>query len=92
MRKTLLHLLAAAALGAMATLAVAQTTAAWPAAKPVSVVVPFPAGGAVDFAARLVANKLAERLGQAVVIDNVAGAGGVVGTTKAVRALADGYT
>lgn len=92
MRKTLLPLLAAAALGAMATLAVAQTTAAWPAAKPVSVVVPFPAGGAVDFAARLVANKLAERLGQAVVIDNVAGAGGVVGTTKAVRALADGYT
>ena len=92
MRKTLLNLWAAAALGAMATIAAAQTPPAWPAAKPITVVVPFPAGGAVDFAARLVATKLAERLGQAVVIDNVAGAAGVLGTTKAVRAVADGYT
>ena len=92
MRKTVLILGAAAALGTMSTLAVAQTPAAWPTAKPISMVVPFPAGGAVDYAARLVANKLADRLGQAVVIDNVAGAGGVVGTTKAVRAAADGYT
>lgn len=92
MRKTLLNLWAGAALGAMATLAAAQTPTAWPAAKPISVVVPFPAGGAVDFAARLVANKLSERLGQAVVIDNVAGAAGVIGTAKAVRAAADGYT
>ena len=91
MRKTLLNIWAAAALGTMATIVAAQTPA-WPTAKPISVVVPFPAGGAVDFAARLVANKLAERLGQAVVIDNVAGAGGVVGTTKAVRAAGDGYT
>ncbi len=92
MRNTLLNMWAAAALGTMATIATAQTPVAWPTAKPISVVVPFPAGGAVDFAARLVANKLAERLGQAVVIDNVAGAAGVVGTTKAVRAAADGYT
>ncbi len=92
MPKTLLQLLTAVALAAMATVAAAQTPAAWPTAKPISVVVPFPAGGAVDFAARLVATKLAERLGQGVVIDNVAGAGGVVGTTKAVRAVADGYT
>ena len=92
MRKTFLNLWVAMALGTTATITAAQTPAAWPAAKPISVVVPFPAGGAVDFAARLVANKLAERLGQAVVIDNVAGAGGVVGTTKAVRAVADGYT
>ncbi len=92
MRKTLLKLWAAAALGAVATTAAAQTPAAWPTVKPISVVVPFPAGGAVDFAARLVANKLAERLGQAVLIDNVAGAAGVVGTTKAVRAPADGYS
>ncbi len=91
MRKTLLKFWAAAALGTVATLAAAQTPA-WPTAKPISVVVPFPAGGAVDYAARMVATRLAERLGQAVVIDNVAGAGGVVGTTKAVRAAADGYT
>ena len=92
MRGTLLNLWVAMALGATATIAAAQTPAAWPAAKPITVVVPFPAGGAVDFTARLVASKLAERLGQAVLIDNVAGAGGVVGTTKAVRAVADGYT
>ncbi len=92
MRKsTFLKCLAAAALGTMATLATAQAPA-WPAAKAVSVIVPFPAGGAVDYAARMVATRLAERLGQAVVIDNVAGAGGVVGTLKAVRASADGYT
>lgn len=92
MRKGLINFCAVAALGAMASVAVAQTPSAWPSAKPISVVVPFPAGGAVDFAARLVANKLAERLGQAMVIDNVAGAGGIVGTMKAVRAAADGYT
>ena len=91
-RTMLINLWAAGVLGAVANVAFAQTPAPWPTAKPVSVVVPFPAGGAVDFAARLVANKLADRLGQAVVIDNVAGAGGVVGTAKAVRAPADGYT
>jgi tripartite-type tricarboxylate transporter receptor subunit TctC len=56
------------------------------------VVVPFAAGGAVDYAARMVVNKLGERLGQSVVIDNVAGAGGVVGTAKVARATPDGYT
>ena len=90
MRKYLLPL-CVAALGALAPWTPAQTPAG-PAAKPISLVVPFPAGGAVDYTARAVSTKLAERLGQAVVIDNVAGAGGVVGTTKAVRAPADGYT
>ena len=92
MCKTLLRLWAAAALLTVTTLALAQTPPPWPTAKPITVVVPFPAGGAVDFAARMVATRLGERLGQAVVIDNVAGAGGVVGTTKAVRAAPDGYT
>ena len=92
MRKNLLNLWVALTCATLTSVAGAQTPAAWPAAKPISVIVPFPAGGAVDYAARMVANKLAERLGQAVVIDNVAGAGGVVGTTKAVRAAPDGYT
>jgi len=92
MRKTLLNLGAAMALGTLATVTAAQTPAGWPTLKPITVIVPFPAGGAVDFSARLVSTKLAERLGQAVVIENVAGAAGVVGTTKAVRAAPDGYT
>ena len=92
MHKILLNLWVALTCGTLSTLALAQTPAAWPAAKPISVIVPFAAGGAVDYAARMVVNKLAERLGQAMVIDNVPGAGGVVGTAKAARAMPDGYT
>ncbi|HSV84628.1 MAG TPA: tripartite tricarboxylate transporter substrate binding protein [Ramlibacter sp.] len=92
MRKTISSWGAAAALAVLAAGAAAQTTPAWPEAKPITVVVPFPAGGAVDFAARLVATKLGERLKQTLVIDNVAGAAGVVGTAKAARAAPDGYT
>ena len=92
MRKLLLNLCVVLTCSTLSTLAQAQTPAAWPAAKPISVVVPFAAGGAVDYAARMVVNKLGERLGQSMVIDNVAGAGGVVGTAKVARAAPDGYT
>ena len=92
MRKLLLNLCVVLTCSTLTTLAQAQTPAAWPAAKPMSVVVPFAAGGAVDYAARMVINKLGERLGQSMVIDNVAGAGGVVGTAKVARAAPDGYT
>ena len=53
---------------------------------------PYSAGGSVDFNTRLVATKLGERLKQSVVIENVAGAGGVIGVAKAAAAAADGYT
>lgn len=80
-------------LGAALALAAAHAQpAAWPAAKPITLIVPFSAGGNVDTTARLIGQKLSERLKQAVVIDNVAGAGGVVGVTKAVNAAPDGYT
>lgn len=95
MRKALLGSCIGLAAGALVTLAPAthaQTSPPWPAAKPISVIVPFAAGGAVDYAARMVTTKLPERLNQAVVVDNVAGAGGVVGTAKAARATPDGYT
>ncbi|NBT55953.1 MAG: tripartite tricarboxylate transporter substrate binding protein [Betaproteobacteria bacterium] len=92
MHKLLLNLCVVLTCSTLSTLAQAQTPAAWPAAKPMSVVVPFAAGGAVDYAARMVVNKLGERLGQSMVIDNVAGAGGVVGTAKVARAAPDGYT
>lgn len=69
-----------------------QAQAAWPAAKPITIIVPFSAGGSVDAAARLVAQKLSERLKQSVVVENVAGAGGTIGIAKAVNAAPDGYT
>lgn len=65
---------------------------AWPTAKPVTLIVPFTAGGSVDFIARQVATKLGERINQTVVIENVAGAGGAIGLQKAVNAAPDGYT
>jgi tripartite-type tricarboxylate transporter receptor subunit TctC len=70
----------------------ARAQAPWPAAKPVTIIVPFSAGGSVDVAARLVAQKLSERLKQSVVIENVAGAGGTIGVAKAAAAAPDGYT
>lgn len=60
--------------------------------KPVRIIVPYAPGGGTDAVARFIGEKLAERLGQAVVIDNRAGAGGVVGTEQAARSPADGYT
>ncbi len=65
---------------------------AWPAARPITIVVPFSAGGSVDATARLVGQKLGERLKQTVVVENLAGAGGVIGVAKAVQAAPDGYT
>ncbi|HEY2135370.1 MAG TPA: tripartite tricarboxylate transporter substrate binding protein [Xanthobacteraceae bacterium] len=59
---------------------------------PVTLIVPFPAGGGVDAVARIVADKLGKALGQPVVIDNRGGAGGVIGTRLAAKAPADGYT
>ncbi len=60
--------------------------------KPVTLVVPFAPGGSSDIVARSIAPMLGERLGQAIVIENVSGAGGMLGTQRAVRAAPDGYT
>ena len=63
----------------------------WPA-KPVRLVVPFPPGGLIDTMARLIGPRLAQELGQAVVIDNKPGAGGNLGAAEAARSTPDGYT
>ena len=60
--------------------------------KPIRLIVPFPAGGATDLFARSLSQKLGERLGQSVVIDNKPGAGGTLGSDLAAKAPADGYT
>lgn len=67
------------------------TAAGWPD-HPVTVVVPFPAGGSTDMVARTVGQKLNERLGQAFVIENRSGATGAIGATSVMRAPPDGYT
>ena len=83
-----LRMIAAAAALTFASLASAQ---AWPA-KPIRLIVNFPAGGTTDLMARAFAPKLAEALGQPVVIDNRGGAAGNIGLEVAAKAPADGYT
>src|SRR5215831_792885 len=60
--------------------------------RPVRIVVPYPPGGGTDIVARILGEKLQARLGRPIVIDNRGGAGGVVGTGFAAKAVADGYT
>ncbi len=60
--------------------------------KPIKIIVPFPPGGTSDVMGRMVSEPLAKVLGQPVVVENIGGAGGVVGTERGVRAPADGYT
>ncbi len=81
----------ATALGLAAALPGAALAQAYPG-KPITLVVPFSAGGTTDILARIVGRALEGELGQPVVIDNKAGAGGNIGAQAAARAPADGYT
>ncbi|WP_311222220.1 MULTISPECIES: tripartite tricarboxylate transporter substrate-binding protein [unclassified Acidovorax] len=83
-------LLAAAAATTPAAFA-QQPGAAYPA-KPITIVVGYPAGGSTDLMGRLVGTELSNRLGQPVVIENIGGAGGAIGAQKVANAQPDGYT
>jgi tripartite-type tricarboxylate transporter receptor subunit TctC len=84
-----LHLAAAAAV----LMAVSQPAHAqgYPS-RPITMIVPFPAGGGTDVIARVVSEHMSRTLGQPIVIENIAGAGGTTGTARAMRADPNGYT
>src|SRR4051794_15528005 len=68
-----------------------DSPAAWPN-RSIRLILPSAAGGAGDIVSRLVANKLSERLGQQIIVDNRPGGNGVLGSTAVARAAPDGYT
>src|SRR6516165_6543579 len=71
------------------------TGASWPQAYPsrqITLVVPFPPGGATDAIARIIQDSMSQSLGQQLVIENVGGAGGMIAAGRAARAAPDGYT
>jgi tripartite-type tricarboxylate transporter receptor subunit TctC len=88
--KTGVATFAAPLLGAALPASAAAATT-WPE-RPVKMVVAFPAGGPTDATARLIAQKLTDRLGQPVIVDNRPGASGSIGTVSMIRSPADGYT
>ena len=89
--KAFLNLLVACALPALVAASASAQTAPWPT-KPVRLIVPFAPGGASDVLARLMGQKLAERLGQPFVVENKPGAATTLGAGEVARAPADGYT
>ena len=83
------QLIIGACLAGATTLALAQS---WPTAKPIRIIVAYPAGGVSDNIARALADKLAAQLGTPVVVENKAGASGSLGVDAVAKAAPDGYT
>ena len=80
-----------AALAAFAVSTAAAPAQDWPT-RPPTVVVPFAAGGPIDVVARILSPRMTELLGQQVIVDNIPGAGGMVGASRVGKAASDGYT
>ncbi len=78
--------------GALPLAAVAQPAAQAYPNKAIRMIVTFPAGGGVDFMGRIIGQKLSERIGQQVVIDNRGGSNGIIGLQALMASPADGYT
>ncbi len=91
LRRTALTALSALAATALLGPLAAQAEPGYPN-KPIRMIVPLGAGSAVDVAARIVVQKMSQNMGQAIVIENIVGASGIVGTDKAAKAVPDGYT
>src|SRR5215472_8659418 len=85
-RPLLLAVVLATHLGGVA----AASAQSWPT-RPLTMVVPFAAGGAVDVMGRILAQPMSEALGQQVVVENIGGAGGMTGTARVAKAPPDGY-
>ena len=85
-------ILATSFTGALLGLSPALSLAQSYPAKPIRMIVPFPAGGATDILARALSQKLGEKIGQTVVVENRPGAGGTIGADAASKSAADGYT
>lgn len=83
--------LSLAAAAGLALLAPAQAQGTYPN-KPIRMIVPLGAGSAVDVAARLLAQKMSENMGQAIVVENITGAAGIIGADRLAKAAPDGYT
>jgi tripartite-type tricarboxylate transporter receptor subunit TctC len=81
----------AAAFAALALTSASALAQAYPT-KPITLIVPFAAGGPTDVIARIVGENMSRTLGQQIVVENVAGAGGTTGSTRAAQAAPDGYT
>ena len=92
MKKTWLKLVSAAAIGLIALSGLGQVQAQDYPNKPIKLLVPFPPGGTSDVMGRMMAEELGKILKQPVIVDNVGGAGGVIGTEKGAKSAPDGYT
>ena len=77
------------AVASLITASLAAQAQSWPE-RPVRLVVPFPAGGATDLVARVIAQRVSRDIGQQVIVDNKAGAGGTIGSVEVAKAAADG--